>query len=324
MVGVRTRATLLVLAFALAGSACSSSGDPGSTASATPGSAMRAIMATTDLYVGAPQRVAVGLPLDDGRLVSFGTVEFSFSFLGTSSAPETPTPGPPTTARYLPTPGTPPGGAEVSITQPSQGRGVYEAENVRFDRAGYWQVDVTAAVAGAGTRSATAAFPVTAHPSLPAPGAPALRTDNLTMRSKDAPKGAIDSRAVTDGTIPDPELHEWTIAEALREHRPIVVVFATPVYCVSQFCGPVTDAVDALWKRYEDRAVFIHVEIWRDYNAQPPVINKAAADWLLRDGDLTEPWLYLIGSNGTILDRWSSLFDPNEVARELDHLPPMR
>jgi hypothetical protein len=45
---------------------------------------------------------------------------------------------------------------------------------------------------------------------------------------------------------------------------------------------------------------------------------------MLPNGDLTEPWLYLIGSNGTILDRWSSLFDPTEVARELDHLPPMR
>ena len=319
---MRIHAVVLALAIGLAVPACSSGG--GGDRSAAPAAAMRAIMATTDLYVGAPQRVAVGLPLDDGRLVSFGSVEFSFSFLGTKSSPATPAPGAPVTARYVATPGTPAGGTEVSITQPSQGRGVYEADNVRFDRAGYWQVAVTAAVAG-GERRATAAFPVAEHPALPAPGQPALRTDNLTIRSKDAPEAAIDSRAVTDGTIPDPELHEWTIAEALRRHRPILVVFATPVYCVSQFCGPVTDAVDALSKRYADRAVFIHVEIWRDYNAQPPVINKAAADWLmLPNGDLTEPWLYLIGSNGTILDRWSSLFDPTEVARELDHLPPMR
>jgi hypothetical protein len=327
MEAMRVRVLVPTLLVGLLASACSRPAGraetPAATASGSATKAMNAIMATSDLYAGAPQRVAVGLPLDDGRLVSFGTVRFSFSYLGTESSPVTAAPGTPVDARYVPTPGTPEGDGDVALTQPGRARGVYQAENVRFDRPGYWQVEVTARVEGT-TRVATAAFPVAEHPALPAPGDRALRTENLTIDSKDAPKAAIDSRAITQGAVPDPELHEWTIAEALREHRPIVAVFATPVYCQSQFCGPVTDAVDALWKRYDDRAVFIHVEIWRDYNAHPPVINEAAADWLLRDGDLTEPWLYLIGPNGTILDRWSSLFDPQEVARELDHLPPMR
>jgi hypothetical protein len=314
---------LAVLLAALAGACTSSEG--GDSAARPPGSAMRAIMASTDLYTGPPQRVSVGLPLDDGRLISFGTVTFSFSFLGTGGGQASPAPGPTATARYVPTPGTPEGGGGGSprITQPSQARGVYEATGVRFDRPGYWRVAVAADVDGS-TRRATAAFAVGDAPALPAPGQRALQTDNLTIRSKGVPKAAIDSRAVTEGKIPDPELHEWTIAQALREHRPIVVVFATPVYCMSRFCGPVTDAVDALWRRYRDRAVFIHVEIYRDYNAQPQQINRAAADWLLRNGDLTEPWLYLIGSNGRIVDRWSSLFDPDEVARELERLPKMR
>jgi hypothetical protein len=37
----------------------------------------------------------------------------------------------------------------------------------------------------------------------------------------------------------------------------------------------------------------------------------------LRDNDLTEPWLYLIGANGVIKDRWGPLFDLDEVAQEL-------
>jgi hypothetical protein len=322
---VKLRPVAPLIVFALALGACSSSnaGDGSATTPGGTGSQMQAIMASTDLYVDAPQRVGVGLPLNDGRLVSFGTVRFSFSFLGTSSAPASGAPAAAVPARYIPTPGTPPGGDTVEITQPSQARGIYEADDVRFDRAGYWQVSVIADVGGA-TQRATAAFPVQQTPSLPAPGQEALKTDNLTIHSKDVPKSAIDSRAVTDGKIPDPELHRWTIAEALRQHRPIVVVFATPLYCQSQFCGPETDAVDALWRTFKDRAVFIHVEIWKDYNAQPQVLNKAAADWLYRNDDLTEPWVYLIGSNGTILDRWSSLFDPNELAHELRQLPKMR
>jgi hypothetical protein len=325
MTVVIRRSVLSMLALAALLSACSSGRGDRPASSGGNGSAMQAVMATTDLYVGAAQRVGVGLPLNDGRLVSFGSVGFRFSYLGTSSAATTAPAGPNLPARYVPTPGTPAGGGAAQITQPSQARGIYQADDVRFDRAGYWQITIDAEVDGSAMR-ATAAFPVNQQPALPAPGQPALRTDNLTMASikKGEPAAAVDSRAVTQGKVPDPELHRWTIAEALRQHRPIVAVFATPVYCVSQFCGPVTDAVHALWKRYEHRAVFIHVEIYHDYNAQPQEINQAAADWLLRNGDLTEPWLYLIGSNGRILDRWSSLFDPNEVAAELQKLPPMR
>ena len=44
-------------------------------------------------------------------------------------------------------------------------------------------------------------------------------------------------------------------------------------------------------------------------------MNEGAADWLLRelpDGtpEMTEPWLYLIGADGVIADRWGPLFDP--------------
>jgi hypothetical protein len=199
---------------------------------------------------------------------------------------------------------------------------VYEAENVTFDAPGVWSVLVTADIAGSGTQMARKAFLVEDAPALPAPGQAALRTENLTIHSKGVPAEAIDSGASADGAIPDPGLHDWTIAEAIAQHRPVLVVFATPAYCISRFCGPVTDAVEDLSKRYADRAVFIHVEIWRNHNKG--VINKAAADWLYRNGDLTEPWLYLIGANGRILDRWSSLFDVQEVARELQQLPPMK
>jgi hypothetical protein len=273
--------------------------------------------------VNAPQRVAVGLIFADGRLTTFGSVGFSFSYLGTVKQPIAPQPGPQATAAYIPTPGTPQGtGSGPAITDPSTARGVYEADNVTFDAPGVWSVLVTADIAGAGTQRARKAFLVEAAPALPAPGQPALKTENLTIRSKGVPLAAIDSRASIDGSIPDRNLHEWTIAEAIAEHRPALVVFATPVYCISRFCGPVTDAVERLSHKYADRAVFIHVEIWRNHNKQ--VINKAAADWLYRNGDLTEPWLYLIGGNGTILDRWSSLFDIHEVGRELQQLPPMK
>ncbi|MGH2529062.1 MAG: hypothetical protein ACRDH0_07005 [Actinomycetota bacterium] len=317
------RLSVLAPALALLAASCGSNGSSGEGEPTGSAGGMVAVVASADLYANAPQRFAVGLPFADGRLVSFGSVEFLFSYTGTAEQSIAPEPGPEATASYVPTPGTPDGGRSGPVvTQPSEARGVYEAGGVTFDAAGIWQVEVTADVQGPGTQTARASFSVAAVPSLPAPGQPALKTENLTIRSKDAPLGAIDSRADLHGKIPDPELHRWTIARAIEEHRPALVVFATPVYCVSRFCGPVTDLVVELAKRYDDRAVFIHVEIWRDFQDQ--VINRAAADWLLRNDDLTEPWLYLIGADGTILDRWASLFAEDEVAEALRQLPVTR
>lgn len=318
---IRSLAWVFV-ALPLVATACTSGGGSPDPTTTPPTQQLQTGMASTDLYVGAPQRVGVGIYFPDGNTLSFGSADFAFAFTGTAEAPTKPKPGPEATATYVPTPGTPTGtGERPAVTSPSQARGIYLAENVIFDRAGFWTVTVTADVQAQGTLTSVSTFSVAQEPALPAPGQPALPTDNLTIHSKGVPRAAIDSQYTNDGTIPDPELHETTIAQALKQHEPALVVFSTPVYCVTRYCGPVTDIVDALSKRYGDRAVFIHIEIWRDFQQQ--VINQAAADWLYRNGDLTEPWLYLIGADGTILDRWTALWTRGQVAAELEQLPPL-
>jgi hypothetical protein len=71
--------------------------------------------------------------------------------------------------------------------------------------------------------------------------------------------------------------------------------------------------------------VFIHVEIWKEHTTNKQVLNQAAIDWLqMPNGDLTEPWLFLIGADGRIADRWSSMWSEAEVEAELEALPPMK
>jgi hypothetical protein len=307
---------ILALGFVLA-----SCGSDGGEPSAPDDAEVVAAMASTDHYVGAPQRVLFGLVLADQRLVSFGSVDVTFSYVGTAERSVAPQPGPSTVAVYVPTPGTPEGTGGAAVTLPSEGRGVYQAEDVTFDRAGFWQLDVTADVDGLGVRRASRTFAVLDDPAYPAPGDDAPRTTNLTLES-DAPAAALDSRAAGGGEVPDPELHEWTIAQAIRRGRPALVVFATPAFCASRFCGPVTDVVSNLAADYGDRAVFIHVEIWNDFEQQ--ALNEAAAEWLFRDGNLTEPWTFLIGPDGTIVDRWATLFREDEVRAALEALPPIQ
>jgi hypothetical protein len=319
----RLRFPAAILAFGLLAAACSSDDQPQATGSSGSTSQITAIMASVDLYAGDPQRVALGLITADNHFVSFGQVDVSFSMVGSAAQPASPKPGPTASATFVPTYGTPVTAHVPEVTNPNEGRGIYEADDVTFDTAGFWVADVTADIEGLGRQTAQASFAVQDRPQLPAPGDPAMKTDSLTVDSKGVPKAAIDSRAANTGTIPDPELHGSTIAQAIRQGRPALVVFATPVFCVSRFCGPVVNMVEDLERRYTDRAVFIHVEIWKDFDQK--VANDAAIQWLqMPNGDMTEPWLFLIGADGTIADRWSSMWSEQEVADELQALPPMK
>ena len=312
-----TRTLAALLSLGLLAAACSSD-NPAPTGPTGNSSGMVAVAASVDLYTKDPQRVDLGLVMPDNSLVSFGTVDVAFSLVGTGAQA-----GMTATATFVPTFGTPERSDGPVVTQPNEGRGVYEATDVVFDTAGVWLAEVTADVNGLGPQTAQTSFAVQEQPSLPAPGDRAQPTENLTVDSNGVPLAAIDSRAASKGSIPDPELHEWTIARAIAEGRPALVVFATPVFCVSRFCGPGTEMVEDLSRRYADRAVFIHIEIWKDFQKQ--VLNQAALDWLqLPNGDLTEPWLFLIGADGTIADRWSSMWSEAEVQTELEALPPMR
>jgi len=284
---------------------------------------LTAEVASFDLAAGTPGRFIVGASLFDssGQLaVTGGSVDLSFSFLGQGQATGS-EPYRDATATFLPIPGAAGPFEDQPVAESaSSGRGVYSVSEFEFDRAGFWEVEVSADVRDRGSMTATAAFEVLPEPLVPAVGDPAPRAENLTIDTKDAPEEAVDSRAATGG-IPDEELHRTTVAEAIRAGHPALVVVATPVYCVSQFCGPVTDMVQELAADYGDRAEFIHIEVWRDFQGQ--VVNKAAADWILREDSLLEPWVFLVGADGRVAARWDNVATRQEIEPLLQDLPPL-
>jgi hypothetical protein len=305
----------LVIAIALTTAACSGSGtsDPDAPEQREP---LQVVVANYEVVAGESSRLLVGLITGDGRTVANGTVQMRF-------AQDTGTPATPTqavVATYLPVYGTEPSDPSLPPTaiRPSSARGVYAVNGVRFLEPGPYLVEVAVEVADYGIAQGSARFDVIAEPAAPGVGDEAPRTRNHTLGETGVPPAAIDSRAV-EGPIPDAELHRSTIAGAIRRGRPALVVFSTPVYCVSRFCGPVTDLVQDLAGDYGGRAEFIHVEVWRDYENN--VVNESAADWLYRDGELTEPWAFLIGSDGRITARWDNLFTEGELRATLDQLP---
>ena len=131
---------------------------------------------------------------------------------------------------------------------------------------------------------------------------------------------ALDSRLRTsDDRDVAAVLHERRVADSLAAGRPLVVTVSTPVYCVSLVCGPLTDHMTALAGRFGDRADFVHLEVWQDFEAQ--VLNPAAAAWIQTASGGNEPWVFLVGASGTILDRWDNVLDTAELEARLDALP---
>ncbi len=300
-----------------------SQGNSSTTGTSTGPDKVQGSVASYDLAVGPAGRFMFGMFNEAKGPIGYGTATFSFYFLGENSASGTgtPQPGPTTTATYLPLPGShaPAGDTSKPVYLPTEERGVYAAD-VAFDRPGFW--GVSAVVDLDGRQEVRTAFKVRPKHDVPAPGDPAPASQNLTVTTPGAPPEAIDSRASAQTPVPDAELHQTTVAQALAEKRPVVLVVSTPTYCVSQFCGPVTDVVQALAKDYSNRARFIHIEVWKDYKAQQ--LNDAAKEWIAKGEDINEPWVFLIGSDGKVAARFDNIVSREALETLLQKLPQMK
>ena len=325
----RTATIALALALSLAAGACGGGGkkeakqqgDSATTATTTAPDKVQGSVASYDLAVGPAGRFMIGMFNEAKGPVGFGTAALSFFFLGEKDATGTPQPGPSATGTYLPLPGSPPPPADASkpVYLPSDQRGVYAAD-VAFDKPGFW--GVSAKVDLGGPQEVKTAFKVAAKHTVPFVGDPAPASQNLTVTTPGAPPEAIDSRASASTPVPDAALHQTTVAQALAEKRPVVLVISTPTYCVSQFCGPVTDVVQALAKDYGNRARFIHIEVWKDYKGQQ--LNDAAKEWIAKGEDINEPWVFLIGSDGKVAARFDNIVSREALEALLQKLPPMK
>lgn len=318
---VRARLVGVVAGLALLAAACGGGDGTASSVSTTRVSPSRieAQTAAYDLSVDGPQRFIVGLLTGDNRVVSFGTARLNFVYLGTKEKPlDEGTLGPSYEARWIPIPGQKidPATPGPKIVQPSDGAGVYEANGVTFDQPGFWGVVVSVDIRGR-EQQARSNFEVLAKPEVPVAGADAPRTENLLPGATGAPVKAIDSRAGEDGKVPDPELHQQTVAAAIAAGRPTLLVVSTPVFCVSRFCGPITDSVQGMAKELGDRISFVHIEVWRDFEAK--AVNKAAAEWITA-GDAHEPWVFLIGSDGKVLRRWDNVASEPDMRSALSRV----
>lgn len=116
--------------------------------------------------------------------------------------------------------------------------------------------------------------------------------------------------------------HQLSAADGLAAGRAMAILIATPAFCSTAYCGPVLDTMIEASAAHPD-IEFIHVEFYQnpdevDGNFRDPRIRVANAVAAL--GLEFEPSLFLVSSEGTLVDRIDNVFDGSELSAALDAL----
>ena len=296
-----TRLVLALAALALAVAGCGGdSGDPGSGAvgasslqdrlDAKKGEDVGLILGTSDLAVGS-NRVSFLVVNGQGRLVTTPTAKV-YVAPTLDDEPESTA-----DARLLAL--DPHGAGDHPQKHAEPDAESLFVARLEFERPGkYWFV---VDLPGNPTQG-IGAVEVKAKPAAPAIGAKAIPSDNPTI--DEAP-----AEEITTARPPDTELLKSSVKDAIAAKVPFVVVFATPKYCTSRTCGPTVEIVDEVRRRMSPSKIrFIHVEVYEG-NDPAKGVNKFMTEWRLP----TEPWVFVVDSNGVIRERFEGSASVEEL-----------
>jgi hypothetical protein len=254
--------------------------------------ALSVALVPSELVVG-PSRFAVGLFDSEGSLILDATVHFHyFDITDRENA-------------VLESE------ADAERIVAPDGLTVIFAHDREFNRVGEWGLRVEARFPDGGAASHSIGFRVAEDTPTLGPGevAPALETPTL-----DDVDGEIT--LLTSAESPNPELHRLSLAEALDNDNPTVLLFATPAFCETRFCGPVYDMVSEVQPRYADRVNFVYAEALSGL-PDPALAGFQPSPAMTAFGLESEPWLFFIDADGKIVYRLEGLWTVDEIERYL-------
>jgi hypothetical protein len=308
-----TAVPAFLAALAVIAAACSGGGGDGRPSAATPAatSEVSPVIVNSELAVGE-NRFMVGLLSSENEEIVGAAVSFRFFKLdGDQQELREDAQATPITLEKTYTHTHEDGTVETHEAGES---GVYVAA-VRFDEPGQWGVEVTTTVGDVTYDPSAIGFVVLEESASVAMGAPAPLSETLTLDDVE------DVAEIDTSNPPIPEMHTMTIAEAVTSGRPSVIVFATPAFCLSRICGPTKDVVDDLFKQYKGEVNFVHVEPYeldRARSGEGLFPIPATIEWGLQ----SEPWVFLVDSEGTIAAKFEAVVTMDELMDALQLLLP--
>jgi hypothetical protein len=191
--------------------------------------------------------------------------------------------------------------------------GIYVA-NVTYPSAGDWGAEFSTSVKGGPVETIRVRFQVQGEGAMPGIGdtVPSVKTATA------ADVGGALKQIATDPS-PSPRFYQLSEDQAVAQHKPFVLVFATPAFCTSQVCGPTLEKIKALATSYPD-LTFINVEPYKMQftgghlqpllDASGNLQTNAASDAF---NILSEPWIYVVDGNGRVTGSFETLAGPDEL-----------
>jgi len=262
----------------------------------------RSVLALQKLLAGqAHVGVATELALPGHDRVAFAMLALDNSFIYAptavyvASSPTGPAQGP------FPAPIDPirvePRFASRSSQGPGTIQAVYETQ-LPFPRPGNYGI---LAVSRQNGRLVGGLTQTQVRPSSPIPGVgqspPPIHTS--TVESARGNLASIDTRD------PHDDMHQIDFA-AVIGHRPVALLFSTPLLCQSRVCGPVTDLALQVESEFRGRVAFIHSEVYADN-----IVSHGLRPQLQAFHLETEPWLFTFDRHGRIAARLEGAFGLN-------------
>lgn len=197
-------------------------------------------------------------------------------------------------------------------------RGLY-ATDVTFSDAGRWGTRFTATLPDGSTKTVRADYDVVATGATVALGAKAPSIETPTIASVGG-----DIRAVSTDKEPAERFYTTSVAAALAARKPFVIAFATPAFCETAICGPTLQTVKAVATDYP-ALTFINVEPYQmkyENGALQPALDASgqlqSAAWTDAFGLRTEPWVFVIGADGTVRAKFEAVVGADELRTAID------
>jgi hypothetical protein len=249
---------------------------------------MGVALVPSQLVVGL-NRFAVGLFDGSGQVVHEAEVHFHYYDLTNADAPVLES------------------HAEATRLQTPDGLTTVFAQDREFAKAGKWGVEIQARFPDGTASMKRIGFEVLAESPSPVPGEAAPVVETATGSDVNN-----DLSQITSAPSPNPAFYAQSLSEAISNGRPTVLLFATPAFCQTRFCGPAYEVTSELQQRYGDEMNFVHVEIYTGL-PNPAVNNWEMAPAMSAFGLTTEPWIFLIDRQGVVVYRVEGLFTTEEI-----------
>jgi hypothetical protein len=192
-------------------------------------------------------------------------------------------------------------------------RGMYVVD-ADLPEAGTWGAEFTTEAPGSPAATSRLTFTVLDAPTAIAIGqkAPASKTPTAADVNGDLAKLSTDAS-------PDAAFYKTSVADALAQHMPFMLIFATPKFCTSQQCGPTLDHFKPI-AAANPAVSFINVEPYRLTFTDGALQPELDANGQLQATDITdqwglrsEPWIFAVDRNGIVQGSYEVTITPAEL-----------